>query len=221
VATKTRQNIINRAVNLFNEKGFGAVSLFEIAGSLSMSRGNVSYHFKDKDHLLKAIAKEMWEQLGNKRNQSRQLPSFENLHNEVQLYQKFQKKYSFIFLDNQVHNHPILKKKFKKMIEQTIVDNEAAIAFAIELGNMKPEPIKGIYRNLSLSIWMVAFFWMSQKLIRGTNKQSHDVEAVMWSMLLPHFTDKGIKSFKAFFGKAYFNNLGKAFEARIENYITF
>ena len=52
----TRQKIINKAVELFNKSGFASITLFEIAGELNMTRGNLTYHFKDKDVLLKAIS---------------------------------------------------------------------------------------------------------------------------------------------------------------------
>ncbi len=216
----TKQKIIDCAIRLFTKHGFGAVSLFEIAGELNISRGNLTYHFKDKDVLLGAISTQMWDKITKERNKSRQLPSFENLHNEVQLYHKIQKEYAFMFNDNHVLKHPLLKKKFKEMINQTVEDNKAAIAFAIAAGNMRPEPFKGIYHNIALNTWMIAFFWLSQKTIRGENK-SEDAEAIIWSMLIPHFTEKGIKAFKAFFGEDYLENLGEKFEPNIENFINF
>ena len=216
----TKQKIIDCAIKLFTQNGFGAVSLHEIAVALKISRGNLTYHFKDKDILLSVICDQMWEKLSKERNKSRQLPSFENLHNEVRLYQKIQKQYAFIFNDNYVMNHPLLKKKFREMIAQTIEANKAAIAFSIATGNMKPEPYKGIYENIALNTWIIAFFWLSQKTIRG-EKKPEDAEAVIWSMLIPHFTEKGIKSFKAFFGEEYLENLGERFDSNIANLINF
>jgi len=216
----TKQRIMNTASQLFNSNGYGAVNLFEIAGELGMTRGNLTYHFKEKDQILKAIADEMWSKMMVERNKSRQLPSFENLHNEVQLYYKFQKQYAFIFLDSHVLNHPLIKEKFREMTEQTIRDNEAAIAFAISTGNIKPEPFKGVYKNIALNTWILAFFWLAQQIIRG-EKTEKDGEAVVWCQLLPHFTEKGLNAFKAFFGEDYLDQLGDAFDTTIDNYISF
>jgi len=218
--TSTKQRIINTAIQLFNSNGYGAVSLFEIAGKMSMTRGNLTYHFKDKDQLLQAIADEMWRKIIVERNKSRQLPSFENLHNEVQLYYRFQKQYAFIFLDSHVLNHPLIKEKFREMTAQSIRDNEAALAFAIKSGNLKPEPFKGIYKNIALNTWILSFFWLSQQIIRGEQSQENG-EAVIWSQLLPHFTEKGITAFKAFFGDDYLDQIGDAFDTKIDNYISF
>lgn len=105
-----------------------------------MTRGNLTYHFKNKDELLLAIMEEMWNNILIERNKTRKLPSFENLHNEIQLYHRFQKEYAFLFLYPQVLTHPAIKSKFREMTAQSIKDSEMAIAFAIAAGNMRPEP---------------------------------------------------------------------------------
>ena len=205
----TRNKIIKEAVKLFNTNGFGSINLLEIAKKLEISRGNLTYHFKEKDNLLEAIADEMWTKIEIERAKSRQLPSFENLHNEIQLYYKFQKEYSFIFLDQHVLTHPCIKNKFRKMTQQTILDIKSGIAFSINLGNVKPEKIAGIYNGISFITWMLTFFWHSQSIIRGEKSKS-DGEKMIWSLMIPYFTEKGIQSFKKFFGENFSYHYGVA-----------
>ena len=216
----TKEKILSAATQSFNQQSFGAVSLHELAQRLGISRGNLTYHFKDKEVLLEAIANEMWSKIETQRNQSRQFPSFQNLHNEVQLYYKFQKEYAFIFLDTHVLNHSVIKEKFRQITQQTIKDNKAAIAFSIKMGNMKPEPIPGMYSNIAFITWMLTFFWLSQQIIRG-KKTKEDGEKMIWSILIPHFTEKGTQSFKAFFGDDYYKSLGPSFEADLNTLISF
>lgn len=216
----TKDKIIKSATKLFNKHGFGPISLFEISQDLDMSRGNVAYHFKDKDALLQTIIKEMWEKIEREKLRSRQLPSFENLHHTVQLIYKFQKEYAFIFLDHLVLTHPVVRNQFREMTQQTIDDNKAAITFAIQLGNMDPEPVKGLYHNISFITWMLSFFWLPQQIIRG-EKTGEDGEKMIWSIILPHMTDKGVRSFKKFFGNEYYESLGEPFEADLSQIITF
>ena len=214
----TKEKIIDTAIQCFNKDSYGAISLHELAKATGISRGNLTYHFKDKESLLQAIANQMWSKMQKERNKSRQLPSFQNLHNEVQLYYKFQKEYAFIFLDPHVLNHPVIKKQFREMTAQTIEDNKAAIAFSIRLGNMKPEPVPGLYHNIAFTTWMLTFFWLAQQIIRG-EKTVEDGEKMIWSILIPHFTEKGIQSFRRFFGDDYFNSLGKPFEEYMKSLI--
>lgn len=187
---------------------------------MGMSRGNLTYHFKDKEILLKAIADEMWAKIETARGKSRQLPSFENLHNEVQLYYRFQKEYAFIFLDSQVLSHPEIQTQMQEMTQQTIKDNKAALAFSIRLGNLKPEPVPGIYHHVAVITWMLSFFWLAQQIIRGETTEE-DGEKMIWSIILPHFTEKGLQSFENFFGASYLKTLGTPFEADLNRLISF
>ena len=44
----TRQEILSAAKKLFNERGYNAVSVQDIAGALGISKGNLTYYFKKK-----------------------------------------------------------------------------------------------------------------------------------------------------------------------------
>lgn len=62
----TRERIIEMAIRLFNELGTGAVSTNHIAEALSMSPGNLYYHFRNKEEIIRAILERMiarWEAL--------------------------------------------------------------------------------------------------------------------------------------------------------------
>ncbi|MAP01682.1 MAG: hypothetical protein CMD01_02545 [Flavobacteriales bacterium] len=217
---KTREKIMNEATKAFNKSGFSAVNLFELANTLGISRGNLTYHFKDKESLLKGISDQMWDKIEKERAKSRQLPSFENLHNEVQLYFKFQKQYSFIFQDPHVLNNQMLRKKFKEMTSHFINDIKAGIAFSISIGNVKEEQFPGTYNNIAFLTWLIAFYWNSKENV--CNEISiKDGEKIIWSLMIPHFTDKGMQSFKKFFGEDYFNEISKPFEVNLSNYISF
>ena len=207
----TKEKIIDTGIKVFNQKGYGAVSIQDIANELEINRRNVTYHFKTKDLLLQAIADEMWEKISLERQKRKDFPSFENLQHEIKRYAQFQKEYSFIFNDLHVVKHPILEEKFHQFCTETIKDHEAAIAFAIKLGNMNPEPFAGAYYNLCLSLWALSMFWLPQQAIRKV-KDEEEIARVTWSLILPHFTEKGITSFKEFYGDAFYQNIGKPFK---------
>ena len=184
-----------------------------------MSRGNLTYHFKDKDALLKALAEEMWSMLSAERRRTRGFPSFENLHHNARTLYKVQKTFSFIFLDHNVLNHPLLEAQFGRIREELVEDNRMAIAFAIRIGNMSPEKIPGTYENLAYVTWMISFYWLSQETFSSSDEEE-SCERVLWKLLLPHFTDKGIASFIKYFGKDYYASLGKPFNQEIDKFMT-
>lgn len=51
----TKSRIIHSAIELFNERRFGAVTTAALAEHLEMSEGNLWYHFKNKRALLRSI----------------------------------------------------------------------------------------------------------------------------------------------------------------------
>ncbi|WP_299466517.1 TetR/AcrR family transcriptional regulator [uncultured Microscilla sp.] len=216
----TRDKIIAYATKCFNQEGFGAITIQELANRLEMSRGNLTYYFKTKDDLLEAIVNEMWTRLDEELNKRRTLPSFENLHNTAKVYYRIQKEYSFIFLDQHVLKHELVKGKFREQTKKSIHDNKAALAFAIKLGNLKPEPVPGMYNNIAFITWMMPFYWLNQQIIRG-EKTEEDAEKMIWSILLPHFTEKGVSSFIKFFGKEYYESLGESFSVDLDSLISF
>jgi len=219
IKLETKQKIIDKALKTFNKSGYGAVNLFELAKSLDMSRGNMTYHFKDKEALLLELTNQLWDKLTNVRVE-KSIPSFQNLHNEAQLYYRLQKEYSFIFHDNQMLKHALIAPRMKSLCAKMIKEIETAIAFSIQLGNMRDESVPGVYKNLALTTWMSMFFWSSQQIIRG-NKTNEDGEKVIWSLLLPHLTEKGLASFKKFFGEDYLLKMGEAFDHNMDSYLTF
>ena len=203
----TKEKIIQTATQSFNEKGFAAVNLKELAQRMGISRGNLAYHFKDKEFLLAAIVAEMWQKIRDEKLKAKQAMSFKNFRNLTQMYYAFQQEYSFIFLDTQVTNHPIVKDQFKAMVQQSIKDFEETIAFGIQVGNLKKEQLAGTYKNLAFSVWMIGFYWLSQQITRG-EKTVADKEKIIWSLVIPHMTPKGIDAFKQYYGVHFYEGLG-------------
>ncbi len=51
----TAEKIINKACELFNEKGIAEVSIRDIAAALEISHGNLRYHYPGKGTIIEAI----------------------------------------------------------------------------------------------------------------------------------------------------------------------
>ena len=215
-----KEEILSTAIKLFNKDGFGAVSLYDIAKEMTISRGNLTYHFKTKEDILKALVVKMWEEIMTTLSVSTSLPSFKNLHIQTESYIACQRKYAFVFLDHQVLKHPIIEKKFKELTKQGIEANKMAIAFAIANGNFKPEPFNGAYNNLAFLVWNIGSIWTVQQINSG-EMSIENLEILMWSIIYPHFTEKGRQAFYTFFGDDIMDKLGQPFDTNVQNFILF
>lgn len=214
----TKQIIIESAIKRFNSEGFGKVSMYEIAKDLGLSRGNLAYHFKDKDTLLTAITAQMWKKLEERREKTLSFPSFKNITLEFHKLYEIQKAYSFIFLDTHVLKHPLIKTQFREMIAKYIQDNKTIIAFAVKMENMKPEAIPGTYNQLALVTWMISFFWLGQQVIRDDFSEKL-ADKALWSQIIPHLTEKGKNSLTKSLGEEFIAELGEPFDLSMENII--
>lgn len=58
----TRERILEAARRLFNENGYAATSLADIAASVGIAKGNLTYHFPTKHELVVECAKRAREQ---------------------------------------------------------------------------------------------------------------------------------------------------------------
>ncbi|MFT4021753.1 MAG: TetR/AcrR family transcriptional regulator [Acinetobacter sp.] len=61
--SKTKQRILNTSLQLFNEKSERAVTTNHIAAALNMSPGNLYYHFRNKQEIIKALAEQYQQQM--------------------------------------------------------------------------------------------------------------------------------------------------------------
>jgi len=215
-----KEEILSTATKLFNAHGYGTISLHDIAKEMNISRGNLTYHFKIKEDILKVLAVKMWEEIINILSGSNSLPSFKNLHLQTESYIACQRKYAFVFLDHQVLKHPVIEKQFKEITKQGIKSNKMAIAFAVANGNFKPEPFNGAYNNLAFLVWNIGSIWTSQQINSG-EMSVENLEVLMWSIIYPHFTEKGRQAFYTFFGDDIMDKLGKPFDTNVQNFILF
>ena len=205
----TKDKILATSKDLFNEHGFGEPTLNSIAQKVGISRGNLTYYFKDKEQLLEELVEEMWEKYEQRIGRAMQFPSWESTTESTQAYLSLQEEYSFIFFDIKIASDPKVTKQFARMKKDTIRRQMTTIGFSIQIGNMKPEAIPGTYRNLCESLWMINFYWLISQSYRD---ETESWDRIIWSSVLPHFTEKGLASFIAHFGQDYFDSLGEAFD---------
>jgi AcrR family transcriptional regulator len=216
----TKEKIIESAISVFNEQGYGSATLLDIADHLQISRGNLAYHFKDKLAILNAISSKLKEEIGEKRKAKRDYPAFSNLQVDIKSYYQLQKRYAFIFGNIAVLRYEPIKQVMKEWADDTIHDNVEAFAFAVKMGNMKPEPYPGLYHNLAVNTWMLAYYWLFQQEVRDVTN-GEDAEKTVWSSIIPYFTDRGLKAFNSYFGEDYLKKLGKPLNQKLKEKILF
>ena len=206
----TKEKIIETGRQLFNELGFGAPTLYQVAQAAKISRGNLTYYFKDKETLLEAIVEEMWRKYKEGQIVATQFPSWNVIKKSIKVLHDLQKDYSFIFFDKQIFGHQRVQDILQKIESDSIKTQMSMFSFSIQIGNMKKEPTPGAFHNICKSSWVTAFYWHVSATYNPQRKGSWD--DVMWSLLLPNFTEKGKQAFIEKFGEDYLNSLGTSLD---------
>jgi len=203
---KTRERIMYAVVDAFNDKGYHAYSLTDLAHLCKMSRGNLAYHYKYKEDILDDISVKMIKDI--KRYQKRRVdfPAFYNLSLDIRTLRSLQKWYPFVFRDMSVLEHTSIKDVMANWTKEVIKRNLKTFAYGIEIGNVKPEPYEGLYYQLSVNAWLLTYYWVAQESVREIGKE--EAEGTVWSTIYPHFTEKGMKEFTDYYGTNFLSKSG-------------
>lgn len=204
---KTRERIITQVVEAFNKDGYHNLSLAELAQICNMSRGNLAYHYKDKEAILDDISVKMVKDINRFLKRRMDFPAFYNLNLDIRTCRFLQEKYPFVFRDMSILEHDSIKDVMTKWSKEVIKRNLNAFAYGIEVGNVKMEPYEGLYYQLSVNAWLITYNWLAQQHVREIG-QKEGAELMVWSTIMPHFTEKGLKEFTNYYGKDFLAKFG-------------
>ncbi len=194
-----KDRIITAAVGLFNEVGISKVSMKQIADSLGISPGNLTYHFKTKADLIGSIYEMMHHEAVDYT-----LPvgyvTLYHFESMMMKYLDFNKKYSFFFIDVVfvTKQFPVVGKMYAASNVRRFKEAKKLIKYFVDSGRMIPEPSHYDYDKLIHSIWMLIAFWSAQAQVIDHNQYSvnkHKPMTFLWQQLLPFLTEKGWKEY--------------------------
>jgi len=192
---KLKEKIVFKAVELFNEKGISSTSPNQIAAELNISPGNLTYHFKTKAILVKAIYELMYADSQDFIKPSGYL-TLADFRKTMEIFRDFKRKYSFFFHDIAfiVRNYPETGKLIEEMNLKRFQQARKLFEYFKETGRMIPEK-KGVnYDFLTHNVWSVAAFWDVQSSIISPDllfKKPMDMVDMTWYMIFPYLTKKG------------------------------
>lgn len=193
----TRQKILDRALEMFNERGIEYVGLRELAADLEIRVSNITYYFPTKDDLVFQISAEL-----TKKNseiivddESITMKGFLSM-----MYQVFQNHYAFrgllrSFVHVMTQNNLVAAsyQKTLKVRRATIASNIRALATN---GYLKPgttEDLDGLVTTISL----VSRYWISEAAVfaahLGRSRQISKYLLVVTTLLWTHASAKARK----------------------------
>lgn len=173
----TRARILNRARELFNERGIDNVGVRDLARDLGMSPGNLSYWFTRKEDLVRALMDELRD-----RNAARPTP--ERVTTVGGLLAGFraalEAQLDYRCLTESVvhiaHTWPELGAAYRDTERRRRADLAATVRGLVRLGQLQGVEDPGDVARLVGQWSLVARFWLSE---RGLSYPGHPDAAIL------------------------------------------
>lgn len=190
---KTRDRILQKALSLYNEKGTSAVTTNHIAEAMGISPGNLYYHFRNREEIIRHIfitmETESREGFGPIASGAQDL-GLQAFEETFRFIQQFNQRYIFFKRELPIllRRDPELKARFNTVHVETLGLISLLIDGAIAGGALRP--LKADERQLLAEMsWMLTLFWPNYLDISGETdfEKALDRGVAMIRLLLQGF----------------------------------
>jgi AcrR family transcriptional regulator len=160
---QTKANILSKAVELFNEHGTGAVSMNALAESLGISAGNLQYHYRNKEEMIRAILETMFAEFDSIYERVKDPFTLDTLRQVMRLNFGLIWKFRFFYREFAalLHNDKALAKRYRKIQEIRLAEQEKLIKGLAGSGRVRSDLSPVELRNVILIGWVLGNTWLS------------------------------------------------------------
>ncbi len=160
---QTKLNILHKAIELFNETGTATVSLNSLAESLGISAGNLQYHYKNKEEIIRAILEEMFKEFDVIYESVEDPFTLNSLRKIMRTNFDITWKYRFFYreLAALLRNDRILAARFSAIQEQRIKEQEMLVKRLAGSGKVRSGLSSKELHNVVLIGWVLVHTWLS------------------------------------------------------------
>ncbi|TXJ07768.1 MAG: TetR/AcrR family transcriptional regulator [Acinetobacter sp.] len=182
--SKTKERILQASLTLFNEQGERAVTTNHIATALGMSPGNLYYHFRNKQDIIK----ELFGQYQQETLNLLQLPQGRalNANDKIHYFQVLsQQLWSYRFLHRDVHHlidsNPDFKYLYPQLAGQVMQQGQKIYQGFVDAGLMKMTTSE--IEALIINLWIVLTNWGNFLYMSGHLQNDQQSEQWVWQGL--------------------------------------
>lgn len=174
---KTRDRILYKSLELFNELGEPNVTTLLISDELDISPGNLYYHFKSKTDILTNLFEWYESEMGALLETSNPAPDIEDQWFFLHLIFEHIEKYQFLYKDivHVLGQHDNLKQRFYKIVQKK---KKATLSILKGLQEQdiidaSDDEIEALCENIVLT----ATFWINYCIVSRNKRLSEDMLA--------------------------------------------
>lgn len=196
----TKEKIIAKALELFNNDGVRETTLRKIARELGISQGNLTYHYKTKDEIIEKLYFDLAEKMNTEmQKMTVQSSSMQVLYTSSSITMKGLYAYRFLLRDL----YKILKESEKlkvhyAQLQQLRTQQTSQIFTALVQEEMvRPPEFEGEYERFYERLNILGDNWINaHELLTDqiADPVKHYVDLLV-EMLYPYLTEKGKKAY--------------------------
>lgn len=183
--SKTKERILQISLTLFNERGERSVTTNHIAAELGISPGNLYYHFRNKQEIIKELFAQYQTEILN----ALSLPTEHRLLNnndKIHYFQVLSKQlWSYRFLHRDVHHlidtNPEFKKLYPQLAGRVMQQGQKIYQGFVDAGLMKMTPSE--IEALIINLWIVLTNWANFLYMSGHLQDDRKSEHWVWQGL--------------------------------------
>ena len=174
---KTKERILQLSLQLFNERGERSVTTNHIAAELGMSPGNLYYHFRNKNEIIK----ELMEQYQKETLEMLALPDDRLLdaNDKIRYFQVLSSQlwaYRFLHRDvyHLVENNEDFRKMYPRFAGQVMQQGQKIYRAFVDAGLMKMTDSE--IEALIINLWIVLTNWTNFLYMSGHISDNNRLE---------------------------------------------
>ena len=198
---KTKDKIIATAIDLFNIHGTKAISTNHIAKEMGISPGNLYYHFRSKNDIIRSISDNFSNELGSiLKIQLDTITDYSsNLTSLFNRFFKIQQSYQFLFLegvhltkqdskllDNYTNLRSLIKKGYHELLSNLV-----------KIKIMKRQSLNIIDELLDTQ-WIIMWYWINHTILDRNTYDDFQIKKgikLSFSIIKPQLTSIGKVAF--------------------------
>lgn len=195
----TKEKIVDTALELFNAYGAHRITTNHIAREMGISPGNLYYHFRNKEEIIRQIFSrivEDFEQLWGSDNTNRgTAATFVGiLERMCDLYYKY--RFFYLEIASLLAQDELLMALYRKNLKTRFSQQTTFYTSLISRGFLKkPERIDDLLQIMT-GAWIISDQWLTHLFISGkaiTTDSIRECLPVLFMIIKPYLTKKAIR----------------------------
>ncbi len=166
----TPDRILDTALRLFNQSGTAAVSTNHIADALGMSPGNLYYHFRNKEAIIRALFEQQfadWDTIYSLPDD--RMPTLDDLQRLVDNTFPISWNYRFIYreLIALLRRDDELNRRWVEVRARGFAGFRELINVFVAAGVLLPPDEPDVVTRLAELCWLINEFWLASVEVSG------------------------------------------------------